>query len=68
MSILGFVVLFLLVGVVMWAINSYLPMQANIKKLLNVVVTIVMVVIAIVFLMSLFGVSTGSLSTPHRIL
>lgn len=52
----------------MWLVNTQIPMQANIKKILNVVVTIVMVLIAITFVMGLFGVSTASLNTPHKIL
>lgn len=42
----------LVVGGILWMINSYLPMQANIKKILNAVV----VVVSILWVLSLFGV------------
>lgn len=68
MSILAFIVLFVLVGVGMWALNRFVPMQANIKSILNVVITIVMLLIAVIFVLSMFGVSTSALTTPHRVL
>jgi Fe2+ transport system protein B len=37
--------------VVLWVINSYIPMQATIKKILNVVV----VISVIIWLLSVFG-------------
>jgi hypothetical protein len=46
------------VGVVLWVINSYIPMQATIKKILNVVV----VIAVIIWLLSVFGL-IGNLST-----
>ena len=41
-----------IVGVILWLINSYIPMQTTIKKILNVVVVIAVVV----WLLSVFGV------------
>lgn len=43
MNLLQLIVLFVLIGVAMWAVNTYIPMAAGIKKLLNVVVIIVLV-------------------------
>ena len=58
MSLITLVIVLVVVGVVLWLINSYIPMQATIKKILNVVV-----VIAVIFwLLSVFGV-IGSLDT-----
>jgi hypothetical protein len=45
------------VGVILWVINSYIPMQATIKKILNVVV----IIAVIIWLLSAFGV-IGSIS------
>jgi len=42
-NLLQLIVLFVLIGVAMWAVNTYIPMAAGIKKLLNVVVIIVLV-------------------------
>ena len=45
------------VGVVLWLVNTYIPMDAKIKKILNIVVVIVVVV----WLLRAFGI-LGSLS------
>ena len=52
-------VLFVLVvvGVLLWLVNAYLPMDAKIKKILNIVVVIAVVI----WLLSVFGI-IGSLS------
>jgi hypothetical protein len=58
MPLINLVIVLVVVGVVLWVINSYIPMQANIKKILNVVVIIAVVI----WLLSVFGV-IGNLST-----
>ena len=58
MSLIGLVVVLVVVGVVLWLINSYIPMQATIKKILNAVV----IIVVILWLLSAFGV-IGSLNT-----
>ena len=45
------------VGVLLWLVNTYLPMDAKIKKILNIVVVIAVAL----WLMSVFGI-LGSLS------
>ena len=40
------------VGVLLWLVNTYLPMDAKIKKILNIVVVIVVVL----WLLGAFGV------------
>lgn len=52
MSLITLVIVLVVVGVVLWLINSYIPMQATIKKILNVVV----VVAVVLWLLSAFGV------------
>jgi uncharacterized membrane-anchored protein len=54
MSLLTLIVVLVVVGVVMWAINTYIPMEAGIKKLLNVAVIVALV---LWLLFSVFGVS-----------
>ncbi len=52
MSILGIILAIALVGVVLWLINTYLPMAAPFKKILNIVA-----VVALVFwLLQAFGI------------
>lgn len=58
MSLITLVIVLVVVGVVLWLINSYIPMQATIKAILNVVV----VIAVILWLLSAFGV-IGSLDT-----
>ena len=58
MSLVTLVIVLVVVGVILWLINSYIPMQATIKKILNVVV----VIAVILWLLSAFGV-IGSLDT-----
>ena len=50
MDLLSLIILLVVIGVIMWAVNTYIPMQESIKKLLNIVVVIVVVL----FLLSLF--------------
>ena len=58
MPLIQLVLILVVVGVVLWVINSYIPMQATIKKILNVVV----VIVVILWLLSVFGL-IGNLST-----
>jgi hypothetical protein len=58
MPLIQLVLILVGVGVALWVINSYIPMQATIKKILNVVV----IVVVIAWLLSLFGL-IGDLST-----
>ena len=43
MPLMNVVLTLIVVGVVLWLINTYIPMQATIKSILNVVVVIVVV-------------------------
>jgi len=52
MPLIQLVIVLVIVGVILWVINSYIPMQATIKKILNVVVIIAVVL----WLLSVFGV------------
>ena len=52
MPLIQLVIVLVVVGVILWLINSYIPMQSTIKKILNVVVVIAVVV----WLLSAFGV------------
>ena len=60
MPLVQLVIALVVVGVALWLINNYLPMDATIKKILNVVVVIVVVL----WLLSIFGV-LGSMSGMH---
>jgi len=60
MPLIQLVIVLVVVGVILWVINSYIPMQATIKKILNVVV----IIAVIIWLLSVFGI-IGNLSTIH---
>jgi len=51
MSLLTIIILIVVVGVVLWLINAFIPMDAKIKKILNIVV----VVFLIIFLLKALG-------------
>ena len=57
MPLLSVVITLIVVGVLLWLVNSYIPMDAKIKQILNIVVVIVVVV----WLISLF-LPIGSLN------
>jgi hypothetical protein len=44
MSILVIMLVLVLVGVGLWLINSYIPMDAKIKMILNIAVVIILVI------------------------
>jgi 1-acyl-sn-glycerol-3-phosphate acyltransferase len=52
MPLMQLIIVLVVVGVVLWAINNYIPMQENIKKILNVVV----VIVVLLFVLNAFGV------------
>jgi hypothetical protein len=58
MSLVTILVALIAVGVILWLINTYLPMDGKIKSILNVVV----VIVVIVWLLQAFGFM-GSLSS-----
>jgi hypothetical protein len=57
MPLIQLVIILVVVGLILWVINSYIPMQATIKKILNAVV----VIVVILWLLSVFGL-IGDLS------
>jgi hypothetical protein len=57
MPLIQLVIVLVVVGVILWVINSYIPMQSTIKKILNVVV----VIVVIIWLLGAFGL-IGDLS------
>lgn len=51
MSLINLIVTLVVVGVGLWAINTYIPMDRKIKNILNVVV----VIVVIIWLLRAFG-------------
>jgi hypothetical protein len=55
MPLVNVLILLIIVGVVLWLINGYVPMAGSIKSILNAVV----VIAVIVWLLNVFGVITN---------
>jgi len=58
MPLIQLILVLVVVEVILWVINSYIPMQTTIKKILNVVV----IVAVIIWLLSVFGL-IGNISS-----
>ena len=56
MSLIGLILTLVVVGVLLWLLNNYVPMDSKIKSIINAVVVIVVVI----WLLQVFGV-LGSL-------
>jgi hypothetical protein len=56
MSLIGLIITLVVVGVLLWLLNNYVPMDGKIKRIINVVVVIVVVI----WLLQVFGL-LGSL-------
>jgi hypothetical protein len=52
MSVISLLVVLIIIGVLLWLVNAYIPMDGKIKSIINVVV----VLIVILWLLQVFGV------------
>jgi hypothetical protein len=52
MSLITIVISLIVVGVLLWLVNTYIPMDGKIKKILNIVV----VVVVVLWLLNVFGI------------
>ncbi|WP_188770737.1 Thivi_2564 family membrane protein [Emticicia aquatilis] len=55
MPLVNILVVLIVAGIVLWLINSYIPMDGKIKRILN----IVFVVVIIIWLLKAFGLLSG---------
>lgn len=58
MPLIQLVIVLVVVGLILWVINRFIPMQSTIKSILNVVV----VIVVIIWLLGVFGL-IGDIST-----
>ncbi len=63
MSLLSLLVTLIVIGLLLWAVNNFIPMDSKIKSILNVVV----VICVIVWLLSAFGIlnMAGGIRIPR---
>lgn len=52
MSLITLVVLLIIVGVLLWVVNTQIPMDATIKKIINIVV----IIVVCLWLLTIFGI------------
>ena len=52
MPLLTILIVLVVAGIVLWLVNTYIPMDVKIKRILNIVV----VIIVIIWLLRIFGV------------
>jgi hypothetical protein len=60
MPLINLIIALIVVGVLLWLVNNYIPMDKKIKSILNIVV----IVAVVLWLLSALGV-IGSLSSVH---
>ena len=53
MSIINLLIVLVVVGVILWLVNTYIPMDGKIKTILNIVVIIAVVI----WLLRAFGIA-----------
>jgi len=60
---ISLVVTLIVVGVLLWLVNTYIPMDGKIKKILNIVV----VICVVIWLLYAFGIMgrTGDIRVPQ---
>lgn len=60
MPLLNVLIVLIIVGVLLWLVNTYIPMDSKIKSILNGVV----VIFVVIWLLQAFGL-IGSLKSLH---
>jgi hypothetical protein len=60
MDLIQIIVVLIVVGVLMWLVNSYLPIAEPFKKIINVIV----IIFVVIWLLNVFGLLSG-LSSIH---
>lgn len=63
MSLISLALTLIVIGVLLWLVNTYIPMDAKIKKILNIVV----VICVVIWLLVAFGVlnRSGDIRVPQ---
>ncbi len=61
MSLISLVIVLVVVGVLLWAVNTYIPMAPPIKT----IITVVVVLFLCIWLLRIFGIGNLYIG-PHR--
>lgn len=62
MPIINVLIILVVIGLLLWLANTYIPMDQKIKTILNVVV----VILVVLWLLNLFGIFSANLGTVPR--
>jgi len=54
-QLVSVLVTLVVVGLLLWLVNSYIPMEGSIKQILNIVV----IILVVLWLLSVFGIFSG---------
>ena len=57
---LSLIITLIVIGVLMWLVNTYIPMDGKIKNILNIVV----IICVVIWLLTVFGVLGGIHDVP----
>lgn len=57
MTLISLIVVLVVIGVILWLVNAYIPMDGKIKQILNVVV----VIFVVLWLLQAFGLLGGGI-------
>lgn len=55
MSIIGLIIVLVIIGVILWLVNTYIPMAPMIKSIMNVLVAI----LVLLWILQVFGLLGG---------
>jgi len=66
MPLISLVVVLIVVGVLLWLVNAFIPMEARIKNILNIVVIICVVIWLLNVFLGPFGNLNGPWIGPRR--
>jgi hypothetical protein len=64
MPLISIVIVLIVVGVLLWLVQSFIPMDATIKR----IITVVVIICVVLWLLSVFGLfsSLSTVHVPHR--
>jgi hypothetical protein len=64
MSLISVVITLVVVGVLLWLVNSYIPMDGKIKQILNIVV-VICVIVWLLYAFGILGGGSGDIQVPQ---
>lgn len=63
MPIISLLIMLVVIGVILWLVNTYIPMDQKIKSILNVVV----IICVVLWLLNVFGIFSANLGNVPRV-